>query len=95
MAWVVTLNITDCANSSTLAGATVSDGTYTYFADANGQFIAVIDDYWSDYVVSIGKANYYNRNFAMSRATMAGTRQSVCLNAAPPPPPTEPNGDGW
>ncbi len=98
MAWVVTLRVTNCRTSSTIEGATIADGTVSYVTDVNGQFIAVIDDYWSDYIVSISKMHYHSKTFAMNKAKMAGTLQTVCLEPTftgdqPPPPP--PNGDGW
>jgi hypothetical protein len=96
VAWVVTLKVTDCNSSALLPGAAVTDGTVTYFTDVNGQFIAVVDDYWENYGIAISKANYYTKNFVLTRSTMAGTLQTVCLGPKPPP---DPNGGttngGW
>jgi hypothetical protein len=85
MVWVVTLQITDCSSPSTyLSYATINDGYTLFSADANGQFIAIIDDYYSAYIISISKANYVSRNFSLSKE-QNGSIQNVCLNPAPPP----------
>ncbi|MFE2165451.1 hypothetical protein ACFXB3_10330 [Streptomyces sp. NPDC059447] len=80
--WVVTLVLTDCDTGWRLPYSWITDWTNTYQFDANAQFIAVIDGTWTDYVVLVMRDGYINRTFALSRATMAGTTQYICLNRA-------------
>jgi hypothetical protein len=96
MPWVVTLQIVDCASAGTnLSFASINDGYTIHSADANGQFIAIVDDVFTGYVVNIGKSGYLSRNFALAN-TMNGTTQNVCLNERPPRPPGESTGgSGW
>lgn len=96
MAWVVTLQITDCASSSTyLSYANINDGYVSHTADVNGQFIAIVDDYYYAYVVSIGKTGYSARSFTLTRE-QHGSIQNVCLNAYVPPIDTPGSTDsGW
>lgn len=96
MAWVVTLKVTDCGTNALLPGAFITDGTSTGYADANAQFVAVINDVYTDYGVNIGKADYHTKNFIMNRANHAGTIQTVCLNRKPPSSGgSGSTGDGW
>ncbi|MCC8245013.1 hypothetical protein [Saccharothrix luteola] len=96
MAWAVTLQLTDCANSAHIKGW-VSDGVTTFTTDANGQFIAIIDDYFTGYIVDTGAPGYVSRLFAIDRAQHSGTIQEVCLNKLPPKPPKPEGGtsSGW
>lgn len=95
MVWVVTLQITDCSSPSTyLSYATINDGYTLFSADVNGQFIAIIDDYYSAYVISISKANYAARNYSLSKG-QNGSIQNVCLNYAPPTGGNGDRGGGW
>lgn len=85
MAWVVTLQIIDCSSPSKyLSFASLTDGFNLYFADVNGQFIATVDDFYYDYVISISKESYVTRTYALSKE-QAGSIQKVCLNLMPPP----------
>lgn len=86
MPWVVTLHITACSGGANLASAAINDGFQLFYTDANGQFIAIVDDAYTGYIVQISKSGYVARNFALSN-TQNGTTQNVCLNTAPPPPP--------
>ena len=87
MPWVVTIKVTDCATSALLVGASMWDGSQTVFTDSNAQVIWYIDDYFTSYTVQISKSSYNSKTFVMVPA-MNGTLQAVCLNTAPPPPPT-------
>lgn len=91
MVWVVTLQITSCASGTPLGGAIVNDGFQNFFADGNGQFIAIVDDVYTGYIVAISKSGYVTRNFALSN-TQNGSIQHVCLNTAPPQPPNQGGG---
>ncbi len=97
MAWIVTLQIVDCDSTGTnLSGATINDGLQNFFADANGQFIAVVSDIYYAYIVTISKNGYLPRQVSLSN-TMNGTTQNICLNPreTPPPPPSGGGGSGW
>src|SRR5690348_12939721 len=91
MAWAVTLIVNDCANNQPLAGALVSDGVGGGYTDSYGQFIAVIDDSYSQYVVQISHVNYSSRAFTFDRSQV-GKVQTTCLSIYVPPPPPPPNG---
>jgi hypothetical protein len=96
MAWVVTLQIVSCSSPSTyLAGATINDGYTVFFTDANGQFIAIVDNFYSAYIISISKSGYLTRNYTLSSG-QNGSIQTVCLNSVPPPDGGDDgNGGGW
>lgn len=92
MPWVVTLKVVNCASPSAyLAGAAITDGYNIYSTDVNGQFIAVVDDAYTAYVVQISKSGYSAANFTLS-VVQNGTIQTTCLNPAKtdPPGPTGP-----
>lgn len=97
MPWVVTLKITDCGTSQKLVGAWITDGSVTYTTDANGEFLAIINDAFHTYIVNIGQTDYISKNFAIVRASMEGTTQNVCLNREPPDTGGGGGGggDGW
>ena len=84
MSWVVTLKITDCASGNYLPYATINDGYTNFTADANGQFIAIIDDYYYAYIVQISKSGYTSKSFTLHNS-QSGTIQTVCLNVYVPP----------
>ncbi|MBA5635714.1 peptidase [Duganella sp. LX20W] len=92
MVWAVTLVVHDCATNAGLQGALISDGYggggYT---DSYGQFIALIDDYYSGYIAQISKSGYSSRNFTFDRSQI-GTPQSTCLSVYVPPPPSSGGG---
>ncbi|NRR29775.1 peptidase [Oxalobacteraceae bacterium] len=92
MVWAVTLIVHDCANNAPLAGAHINDG---YGGGGNtdsyGQFIAIIDDYYSGYVVQITKSGYSARNFTFSTSQI-GTPQNTCLSVYVEPPPSSGGG---
>ena len=93
MSWVETIKIVDCESPSTLlAGATITDGYSIYYSDANGQFIAIVDDAYTAYGVQISKGSYTSLTYVLTIQN-AGTIQTVCLHKAPPPPPTCFTGD--
>ncbi len=97
MPWVVTLQIVDCTSTGTnLSGAAINDGLYVHHADANGQFIAIVDDIYYGYIVNISKSGYEPRQFALSN-TMNGTIQNICLNPREEPshPPSGGGSSGW
>jgi len=88
MPWVVTLHVTQCGSPTTnLAGAVITDGTNYYSTDVNGRFIAIVSDAFTGYVIQISKPNYSPLTYALS-VTQNGTTQEVCLNVAPPTPPS-------
>lgn len=91
MPWAVTLIVKDCS-SSALPGALVTDGVGGGYTDNYGQFIAVIDDAYTGYVVQISKANYSARNFTFDRSQV-GTVQNTCLSVYVAPPSG--GGGGW
>ncbi|MBW2095842.1 MAG: peptidase [Deltaproteobacteria bacterium] len=98
MAWTVTLEIVDCDSTSTpLVGATIFDGTNTWNTDANGQLIYIVaDDFITSVIVKIGKTDYIEKNYTISKMN-DGTIQTVCLNTSPIPPghdPSVPTGEG-
>jgi hypothetical protein len=90
MAWAVTLRLTDCSTNRAITGF-ISDGITTFYTDSNGQFIAIIDDAYTGYIVSIGSSGYVSTNFVIDRARHSGTIQTICLNKVPP---REPGGGG-
>ena len=92
MAWVVTLQINDCSNGNFIPGAVINDGYSYFYADSNGQFIAIIDDFYTAYVVAISKSGFLTRNFTFSQ-NQNGTIQTTCLNPKPPPKPGNGNND--
>lgn len=79
MAWAVTLQLRDCDTNAAITGW-ISDGIQTFYTDSNGQFIAVINDAYTGYVVSIGSSGYVGTNFHIDKANHSGTIQTVCLN---------------
>lgn len=81
MAWAVTLIVKDCGNSSPISGALVSDGYGGGYTDGYGQFIAVIDDAYTGYVVQVSHAGYTPRNFTFDRS-QTGTPQNTCLTVS-------------
>jgi hypothetical protein len=83
MVWVVTLRVTDCASSAILAGATINDGVNLFSTDANGQFIAVVDDAFTGYIIQVSKSGYISKTVALSN-TQNGTTLPVCLSVSPP-----------
>lgn len=86
MPWAVTLQITDCSSPSTnLAFATIYDGINYFSADANGQFIAVIPDIYTGYVVQVSKASYITKPFTF-HTSQQGKVQAHCLNPVTTPP---------
>ncbi|MGF1647654.1 MAG: hypothetical protein ACFCVF_12150 [Kineosporiaceae bacterium] len=82
MAWAVTLRLRDCATNASITGW-ISDGISTFATDSSGQFIAVIDDVYTGYIVSIGSSGYTSTNFHIDKAQHSGTIQTVCLNRTP------------
>src|SRR6187549_377997 len=86
MPWAVTLQINDCNTSAGIPAAAINDGFSTFFADGNGQFIAIIDDVFTGYVVQVSKSGYLNKAFTF-HTSQQGKVQVMCLNPAPPPPP--------
>ncbi len=92
MPWAVTLIVKDCSSSAPLPGALVTDGVGGGYTDNYGQFIAVIDDAYTGYVVQISKANYSARNFTFDRSQV-GTVQNTCLSVYVAPPSG--GGGGW
>lgn len=81
MAWAVTLRLTSCSSGSSITGW-ISDGVSTFYTDSNGQFIAIIDDVYTGYIVNVGSSGYVSRNFHIDRAAHSGTIQTICLNPA-------------
>lgn len=95
MAWVVTLEIVSCSSPSTyLAYATINDGYNLFSADANGQFIAIVDDYYSAYIIQVSKSGYISRNYTLTSG-QNGSIQTICLNTAPPPSSGGGGSGGW
>lgn len=95
MAWAVTLKVTDCSTNANLSNAFITDGNTTGYTDSYGQYICVINDYWSDYILDVGKSGYTTKKVHLSRATMNGTTQNVCLDKKPPPTGGDGSGGGW
>ncbi|MDO3521666.1 CFI-box-CTERM domain-containing protein [Ralstonia pseudosolanacearum] len=93
MPWAVTLIVKDCSSSAPIPGALVTDGVGGGYTDSYGQFIAVIDDAYTGYVVQISKANYSARNFTFDRSQI-GTVQNTCLTVYVAPP-SGGGGGGW
>jgi hypothetical protein len=94
MAWAVTLRLRDCATNASITGW-ISDGISTFYTDVNGQFIAVIDDIYTGYIVSIGSSGYISTNFHIDKAQHSGTIQTVCLNRSAPPREGSGGSGGW
>lgn len=88
MAWVATLKVTDCASSNKLVGAYITDGSVTYYTDVNGQFIAIVNDAFHTYIVTIGKAGYVNKTFAINKGAHEGKITTICLDPVPEVPPS-------
>lgn len=95
MVWTVTLEIVDCASSANkLAGASVFDSANTWYTDANGQLIYVVDNSLVGVIVRISHGvtasapnGYIQKNYTIA-VQNAGTIQTICLSAAPPSDPT-------
>jgi hypothetical protein len=85
MAWAVTLLVKDCGTMAPLSGALVTDGVGGGHTDSYGQFIAVIDDAYTGYVVQVSKSGYNARNFTFARS-QEGTTQNTCLTVYVAPP---------
>jgi hypothetical protein len=81
MSWVVTLKVTSCSGGSNLAGAAINDGYQFFYTDANGQFIAIVDDSYYAYIVQISKAGYIPKSFTLHNS-QSGSIQTVCLETA-------------
>lgn len=91
MPWAVTLIVKDCGSMAPLSGAYVGDGISGGYTDSYGQFIAVIDDAYTGYVVEVRKTSYNTRYFTFARSQV-GTPQNTCLQPYVPPE-TGPTGD--
>lgn len=83
MAWAVTLRLKNCATNASIAGW-ISDGVSTFYTDSAGQFIAIIDDVYTGYIVNVGATGFVSTNFHIDRAQHSGTIQTICLNASAP-----------
>ena len=91
MSWAVTLIVNGCQYNQPIAGALVTDGVGGGYTDSYGQFIAVIDDAYTAYIVQISKSGYQTRAFTFDKSQV-GKVQTTCLNVYVPPPPPPPNG---
>jgi hypothetical protein len=93
MSWVVTLKVTSCSGGGNLAGAAINDGYQFFYTDANGQFIAIVDDAYYAYIVQISKAGYTPKSFTLHNS-QSGSIQTVCLETATPVTGTGTGGTG-
>jgi hypothetical protein len=84
MPWAATLKVTNCSSGAALPGAWITDGYVTYYTDAYGQFIAIIDDVWHTYIVNVGANQYITKTFSINRGQHEGRVTTVCLDPAPP-----------
>jgi hypothetical protein len=87
MPWAVTLIVKDCGTMAPIQGALVSDGVGGGYTDVYGQFIAVVADIYTSYIVQISKSGYNARNFTLA-TSQSGTPQNTCLTVYVPPPDT-------
>lgn len=95
MPWAVTLIVKNCGTMAPLQGVQVSDGYGGGgVTDVYGQFIGVLDDIYTSYIVQLSKAGFDPRPFTFDRS-QAGTVQNTCLNVhdvtTDPPPSSGPD----
>lgn len=99
MTWNITLEVGDCAAATTLlSGARIGMGIVELgFTDANGRFVATLEDFNNWPIFKISKDDYIAENFPFDKEIHNGTIQDVCLSHSPYPDdadPTEPGQPG-
>ena len=96
MTWNITLEVVDCAATSTLlSNAEIKMGTAVLGStDVSGRYVATLDDYNTWPIFKVSKDNYIARSFTFDKDTYIGTIQTVCLNHSPYPDGADPTAPG-